>query len=118
METFNIYVSDFINYCKFRKTLNYKTVRAYETDLKQFFNFSNGNLNKIEICQYISNLHKTFKPKTCKRKIATLKAFTHFLLLEDIIDNNPFNKIEVYSKLFDRTIEKINSFDILIEITK
>lgn len=94
METFNIYVSDFVNYCKFRKTLNYKTVRAYETDLKQFFNFSNGNLNKIEICQYISNLHKTFKPKTCKRKIATLKAFTHFLLLEDIIDNNPFNKIE------------------------
>lgn len=94
METFNIYVSDFINYCKFRKTLNGKTIRAYETDLRQFFNYSHGVFNKTEICEYISYLHKTFKPKTCKRKIATLKAFTHFLLLEDIIDNNPFNKIE------------------------
>ena len=94
MEPLNIYVSDFINYCKFRKTLNYKTVKAYETDLKQFMNSSDGRLNKSEICKYISSLHKTYKPKTCKIKIATLKAFTHFLLLEDIIDNNPFNKIE------------------------
>lgn len=94
MEPLNIYVSDFINYCKFRKTLNYKTVKAYETDLKQFLKSSDGRLNKSEICKYISSLHKTYKPKTCKRKIATLKAFTHFLLLEDIIDNNPFNKIE------------------------
>jgi integrase/recombinase XerD len=40
-------------------------------------------------------LHCTFKPKTVKRKIATLKAFTHYLMVEDIISSNPFDKIEI-----------------------
>lgn len=39
-------------------------------------------------------LHNNFKPKTIKRKIATLKAFTHYLIIEDIIASNPFDKIE------------------------
>lgn len=89
-----IQISDFLCYCKDRKVLNEKTLKAYSIDLKQFVKFSRQEYNKDVICSYISFLHNTYKPKTAKRKIATLKAFTHFLMIEDIIEINPFDKIE------------------------
>ena len=89
-----IQISDFLCYCKDRKVLNEKTLKAYSIDLRQFVKFSRQEYNKDVICSYISFLHNTYKPKTAKRKIATLKAFTHFLMIEDIIEINPFDKIE------------------------
>ncbi len=94
MTNLSIYTENFIVYCKFRKTLNSKTIKAYSTDLKQLWAYTNGCLDKSSICKYISYLHETFKPKTCRRKIATMKAFIHYLLIEDIIECNPFDKIE------------------------
>lgn len=84
----------FLNYCKNQKVLNNKTVKAYSIDLKQFIVYSNDSFNRESICSYISLLHNTFKPKTARRKIATLKAFTHYLMIEDIVETNPFDKIE------------------------
>lgn len=86
--------ASFLNYCKNRKALDPKTVKAYSTDLKQFSAFTQNHFCKESICDYIAFLHNTFKPKTAKRKIASLKAFTHYLVVEDIIDINPFDKIE------------------------
>ena len=40
-------------------------------------------------------LHQAYKPKTVKRKIASLKAFFHYLEYRDLIEKNPFNKIQV-----------------------
>lgn len=42
---------------------------------------------------YLDDLYKRFKPKTAKRKIAALKAFTHYLMIQEIIDTNPYDKI-------------------------
>lgn len=84
----------FLSYCKNRKVLNSKTLKAYSIDLKQFITYSHDSFNRESICSYISLLHNTFKPKTARRKIATLKAFTHYLMIEDIIETNPFDKIE------------------------
>ncbi len=89
-----IQVSDFLSYCKDRKVLSDKTIKAYSIDLRQFALFSKQDYNKDIICSYISFLHNTYKPKTAKRKIATLKAFTHFLMIEDVIEINPFDKID------------------------
>lgn len=93
MKNVFLYVPGFIEYCEFRKNLNSKTIKAYSTDLKQMPKYIQ-TFDKTSICSYISYLHKTYKPKTCRRKIATLKAFVHYLLIEDIIDTNPFDKIE------------------------
>lgn len=93
MKNVFLFVPEFIDYCAFRRNLNSKTIKAYSTDLKQMSEYIK-NLDKTSICSYISCLHKTYKPKTCRRKIATLKAFVHYLLIEDIIDTNPFDKIE------------------------
>ena len=97
----------FLNCCKSRKTLKDKTIKAYRTDLRQFTEFTNNTFTKESIYLYIDMLHEQFKPKTVKRKIATVKAFTHYLLIEDVIDINPFDKIEVSFKepvILPRTI--------------
>lgn len=84
----------FIEYCKTRKRLSEKTVKAYRIDLRQFCEYACDNFSKETIKRYISFLNQKFKPKTAKRKVATLKAFTHFLLVEDQIEQNPFDKID------------------------
>ncbi|MCI8404054.1 MAG: tyrosine-type recombinase/integrase [Clostridia bacterium] len=51
-----------------------------------------------DLTDYIKHLHQTYQPKTIKRKIATLKAFTHYLYYNDIIEFNPFDKIDTSFK--------------------
>ena len=87
-------ITAFLGYCQNRKSLNVKTINAYSIDLKQFALHAQNEFNKEVLCNYLVFLHSTYKPKTVKRKIATLKALTHYLMIEDIIDTNPFSKIE------------------------
>ena len=47
---------------------------------------------------YITDLHKKYKQKTVKRKLASVKAFYNYLEEEGIIDENPFRKIRVKFK--------------------
>lgn len=85
----------FLEYCQTRRKLSNKTLKAYEIDLKQFEHFCSDTFSKEILCHYVETMHEQYKPKTVKRKIATLKAFTHFLLIEDYIDYNPFQRLDV-----------------------
>ena len=95
MINLNLQIERFLNYCMSRKALNEKTIKAYRIDLRQFSEYTDNTFSKEMICRYIDILHERFKPKTVKRKIASIKAFTHYLLIEDVIEINPFNKIDV-----------------------
>lgn len=88
----------FLNHCKIRKALNDKTIKAYKIDLRQFAQFTDNKFSKDVICQYVDMLHEKYKPKTIKRKIASVKAFTHYLIIEEVIEINPFNKIDISFK--------------------
>ena len=88
----------FVNHCKIRKALNDKTIKAYKIDLRQFAQFTDNKFSKDVICQYVDMLHEKYKPKTIKRKIASVKAFTHYLIIEEVIEINPFNKIDISFK--------------------
>ena len=88
------HICTYLNYCTEQKTLSHKTTKAYRTDLQQFSEFSHNEFTIECIREYISHIHKAFKPKTAKRKIASLKAFTHYLMVQDIITSNPFDKID------------------------
>lgn len=89
-EIINVYIT----FCTEQKTLSTKTTKAYQTDLRQFADYTNSIFDREHIQSYITQLHRSFKPKTAKRKIATLKAFTHYLMVQDIISTNPFDKID------------------------
>lgn len=88
----------YLEYCKSQKRLDDKTIKAYRIDLKQFMTFFNNtdihNLSVADIENFIGYLHQNFKPKTAKRKLASLKAFYHYLEYRNIIEINPFNKIK------------------------
>jgi integrase/recombinase XerD len=89
---------NYLEYCQYQKNLNYKTLKAYNIDLKQFIKFicdSNDGLTRANLSNYITFLHKTYKPKSIKRKIASVKAFLNYLEYEGIIDENPFMKMRV-----------------------
>ena len=99
MENSQKYIKCYLEYCQIQKRLNEKTLRAYQIDLVQFYNFiqpTNILETTPEILEnFFANLHKKYKPKTVKRKIASLKALFHYFEYKELTEQNPFNKIQV-----------------------
>ncbi len=91
--------NDYLKYCRNQKRLDEKTLKAYRIDLAQF----HGALSSTDIIEitpavlenYIAGLHQKYKPKTVKRKIASLKALFHYFEYREMIEKNPFNKIHI-----------------------
>ncbi|MCH5345451.1 MAG: tyrosine-type recombinase/integrase [Acetatifactor sp.] len=110
MNTINDYIVNYLEYCQYRKRLDGKTLKAYQIDLKQYSAYSSEFLHcfaKDTVDQFITNLHKQYKPKTVKRKIASLKAFFHYLEYKQLLEENPFSKLDIRfreAKLLPKTI--------------
>ena len=89
-------VKPYLEYCIYRKELDAKTIKAYRIDLTQFFFYvQSDEPEKEAIEQYITELHKKYKQKTIKRKIASIKAFYSYLEEEELVEQNPFRTIKV-----------------------
>lgn len=92
----------YLSFCESRKNLDPKTTKSYSIDLKQYSAFLEDYSldwnDKKSIEKFIEFMHSKFKPKSVKRKIASLKAFFHFLEIEEIIEVNPFHKIQIKYK--------------------
>ena len=90
-------INNYLDYCKSQKRLDEKTLKGYHIDLNQFSDkIIISSINEINISileNYISFLNNIYKPKTVKRKLATIKAFFHYLEYKNIIQYNPFNKM-------------------------
>lgn len=54
-----------------------------------------SEITPVLLEDYIAYLHRTYKPKTVKRKIASLKALFHYLEYKEIIERNPFSKLQI-----------------------
>ncbi len=99
MNRLETHVNKYLEYCQYQKRLDKKTLKAYQIDLRQFFeaiptaDITDITLNMLE--NFITKLHQTYKPKTVKRKIASLKALFHYLEYKEIIECNPFNKMQI-----------------------
>ena len=90
-----------LEHCSIQNNLSFKTLKAYKSDLSQFREFMNDKdfLNKNNIEDYIAYLKSmSYKTKTIKRKIASLKAFYSFLTYQEYIEFNPFYKIKLKIK--------------------
>lgn len=89
------YLSNFINYLQATKNLSEKTLKAYTSDLKQFFEYEN-NVLQPDICTFISYLNVQLKLKdtSIRRKIITLKNFYNYLIDNEIINSSPFRKLK------------------------
>ncbi len=110
MKTSNELLSDYLDYCKFRKKLDPKTMKAYRIDLNQYLGFNSTEATFTErpfLEQYITQLHKLYKAKTIKRKTASISAFLNYLCYIEYISDNPLDKINLRfreEKLLPKTI--------------
>ena len=83
MDNMQTLIKNYLEYCGAQKRLDAKTLKAYRIDLNQFSEWTSvPDITKITsetLENHIGNLHTKYKPKTVKRKIASLKAFFHYL---------------------------------------
>ena len=99
MNNLQTHIEEYLKYCEIQKRLDAKTLKAYKIDLTQFMKEINTE-NFIDITpsmleNFIANLHTKYKPKTVKRKIASIKALFHYFEYRDLIEKNPFNKLQI-----------------------
>lgn len=99
MNNLQTHIKNYLEYCQLQKRLDAKTLKAYRIDLRQFqaetLTSEITEITPETLENYIANLHQKYKPKTVKRKIASLKAFIHYLEYREILDQNPFNRVQV-----------------------
>ncbi|MGE4480137.1 MAG: tyrosine-type recombinase/integrase, partial [Deferribacterales bacterium] len=95
-------ISQYLLCCKVEKQLSEKTISAYKNDLKQFLVFCNkSELNKLsdiereQLRLYIRRVIEKYKPKSQRRKIASVKALFNWLEYEELIEITPFRKIRI-----------------------
>ena len=94
-------INSYLDFCKYNKRLDEKTLKAYRIDLYQFLQDVSSKINnpiKKTIECYISRLNTRSKPSTVKRKTAVIKSYFKYLEYEEIIDTNPFTKIQIKMK--------------------
>lgn len=110
MDNLKTLIENYLEHCTTQKCLDEKTLKAYRIDLRQFSEqistkeTSDNDTVPDEVTEitssmmekYIASLHQQYKPKTAKRKIASLKAFFHFLEYKEYISQNPFNRIQLH----------------------
>ncbi len=102
MKNIDEFATIFIKYCQYEKNLSPKTLRSYIIDLKQFIFYLTINGHPLDILEIDKNAIRAYlqsisflKPKSIKRKMATVKVLFNFLECEDKILVNPFRKIKI-----------------------
>ena len=90
-------IAAYLQNCEYHKKLSPKSIKAYGIDLRQFNEYMcsirEQVVTKANILGYIKELHQDHKPRTVKRKVASLRAFLNHLEFEETIDINPIHKI-------------------------
>lgn len=99
MNNLQNHIENYLEYCSTQKRLDRKTLKAYRIDLQQFSEQISvteaSELTAAILETYVAKLHQQYAPKTVKRKIASLKALFHFFEYREIINQNPFSKLQM-----------------------
>jgi len=98
----NNFIEGFLDYIKSQRGYSHNTVRNYEIDLKQFFDFLKNNnikaedLNTIDfrvIRSYLGGLYKQYKKTTISRKLSAIRSFFYYMERNGLNDGNPAAEI-------------------------
>ena len=95
-------LNDFKNYLKIERNLSKNTIESYLFDVKKLINFlksNNTNLNPDQLSEslakeFIYDISKKVKSPTQARIVSGLRRFYEYLMLENIVKNNPIQNIE------------------------
>lgn len=98
MNTLHNYINNYMEYCRYRRRLDSKTLKSYQTDLTQYELFCSTTFDyssRDTLDGFITQLHRQYKPKTIKRKIASLKSFFHYLQYKELLPADPFAGLDI-----------------------
>lgn len=116
-------LNDYLAYCKDVKRLDSKTTKAYRIDITQFENYMSqkkiDQIHREDIREYVSFLNTHYKPRSVKRKIASIKGYYVFLLEDDRLTKNPFEGMRISlpkSLYLPRTVPLTTIGNILQEV--
>lgn len=98
-------IDAYLNHCQVEKNLNPKTLKAYGADMNQFQAFTAekaiqfiGDVDRIILREYFHRLSH-LKPRTVRRKMTCLKTMFNYMEFDDIIETNPFRKMQLKYKM-------------------
>lgn len=100
--TINDYINKFLEYIRSQRGYSHNTVRNYEIDLRQFFEYlkkNNGDpadLDTIDfrvIRGYLGGLFKRYKKTTIARKLSAIRSFFNYIERNGQREGNPAAEI-------------------------
>jgi integrase/recombinase XerD len=104
----------FLNHCEFERNFSVHTVKAYRLDLAQFIRFAAQHcqsddaphINRSHLRSYARSLHN-YRPRTQRRKLASLKSLFGFLEREGLLEVNPTHNLRLeirVGRILPRTV--------------
>src|SRR5262245_59844191 len=97
-----IHIQSFIDYLKFQKRYSLNTIRSYQDDLVQFFDYLHLQFGKLPLNEighpfvrsWLASLkERNITAKTLNRKISCLKSFFKYLIKTGELDQTPMSKV-------------------------
>ena len=96
MKTLSDSITKYLESGEYERKLAPDTLKAYRIDLQQFSEFVGGAWPDRDILsRYIKHLNQNFASRSVKRKIASVRAFFHELMLNGVLKENPFDKLHI-----------------------
>jgi integrase/recombinase XerD len=129
MSTWNRYIKDFVSYLKIEKGLAENSIFAYQKDVDKLFQYAlaiHKNVEDItynDLKHFIATLYDLgLSARSQARIISGIKQFYGFLLLENVIQDDPSELLEqpkIGLKLPEvLTIEEIDALIAAVDLTK
>ena len=83
-------VHEFLDYLKYEKGFSDHTVKSYETDLREFYDFALEDKIDIELVRkYLRKLYENkYSSRSISRKVSSLKSYFKYLESEGVIKDN------------------------------
>lgn len=97
------YIKKFEEYLKVEKNRSPHTIKAYISDLAQFYSIMAskgagveiGEIDHLKIRGYIGCLYKKDKKSSIGRKLASIRSFYDFLIKKGYLENNPARMVSI-----------------------
>ncbi|MEG0364486.1 MAG: tyrosine recombinase XerC [Erysipelotrichales bacterium] len=117
LKNMDLILKEFISYLRYEQFLLENTIIAYQKDVEdylKFFDKTIEDINYYDALEYLSYLHDQQLSSTSQaRKISCLKTFYKFLLKEEFIIDNFFDKISLPKK--EEHLVSVLEYEVLIE---
>ena len=114
-------IKEYLDYLKYNKNYSDKTIKNYELDLIDYFLFLKKELLDYKKVEYedLRYLFEHFEKlnlsnKSVRRHISSIKGFYKYLVMEEIIKNNPFNYVSLPKK--EIKLPRYLTYEELLEI--